>query len=183
MRDRQRVRYGLFGFLCCYLTACTGVPDGIEPVTGFDQSRYLGIWYEIARLDHSFEHGLSEVSATYGVNSDDTISVLNRGFDSEAGEWREAEGIARFVQSADVAHLKVSFFGPFYGSYVVFELGENYDYAFVSGFNRNYLWFLARTPQVSESLREQFLETITDLGFESEDLIWLDEPEMRSVQR
>jgi apolipoprotein D and lipocalin family protein len=108
---------------------------------------------------------------------------LNRGFDSEAGEWREAEGIARFVQSADVAHLKVSFFGPFYGSYVVFELGENYDYAFVSGFNRNYLWFLARTPQVSESLREQFLETITDLGFESEDLIWLDEPEMRSAQR
>ena len=77
MRDRQRVRYGLFGFLCFYLAACTGVPDGIEPVTGFDQSRYLGIWYEIARLDHSFEHGLSEVSATYGVNSDDTISVLH----------------------------------------------------------------------------------------------------------
>ena len=153
MRDRQRVRYGLFGFLCCYLTACTGVPDGIEPVMGFDQSRYLGTWYEIARLDHSFEHGLSKVSATYGVNPDGTISVLNRGFDSEAGEWR------------------------------VFELGENYDHAFVSGFNRNYLWFLARTPQVSESLREQFLETITDLGFESEDLIWLDEPEMRSAQR
>jgi len=159
------------------------VPEGIEPITGFDQSRYLGTWYEIARLDHSFEHGLSEVSATYGVNPDDTISVLNRGFDSEAGEWREAEGIARFVQSADVAHLKVSFFAPFYGSYVVFELGEDYDYAFVSGFNRNYLWFLARTPQVSEALRAQFLETITDLGFESEDLIWLDEPELMSATR
>ena len=183
VRDRQRIRYGLLGFFCFYLTACTGVPEGIEPITGFDQSRYLGTWYEIARLDHSFEHGLSEVSATYGVNPDDTISVLNRGFDSEAGEWREAEGIARFVQSADVAHLKVSFFGPFYGSYVVFELGEDYDYAFVSGFNRNYLWFLARTPQVSEALREQFLETITDLGFESEDLIWLDEPELMSATR
>ena len=109
VRDRQRIRYGLLGFFCFYLTACTGVPEGIEPITGFDQSRYLGTWYEIARLDHSFEHGLSEVSATYGVNPDDTISVLNRGFDSEAGEWREAEGIARFVQSADVAHLKVSF--------------------------------------------------------------------------
>ena len=102
--------------------------------------------------------------------------MLNRGFDGDEGEWREANGVARFVQSPDVAHLKVSFFGPFYGSYVVFELGEDYDYAFVSGFNRSYLWFLARTPQVSETLRAEFLETIVELGFDSADLIWLDKP-------
>ena len=172
----RRIRHMLMGVLCFYLAGCTGVPDGIEPVTGFDQNRYLGTWYEIARLDHSFEHGLSDVSATYSVNPDGSIAVLNRGFDSDEGEWREANGIARFVQSPDIAHLKVSFFGPFYGSYVVFELGENYDYAFVSGFNRSYLWFLARTPQVSETLRAEFLETIVELGFDSADLIWLDKP-------
>ena len=170
----RRVRYVLIGVLCFYLGACTGVPDGIEPVTAFDQNRYLGTWYEIARLDHSFEHGLSDVSATYDINPDGSIAVLNRGFDDEKGEWREANGVARFMQSPDIAHLKVSFFGPFYGSYVVFELGDGYDYAFVSGFNRSYLWFLARTPQVSEALREQFLKTIIELGFDSTDLIWLD---------
>ena len=170
------IRHMLMGVLCFYLAGCTGVPDGIEPVTGFDQNRYLGTWYEIARLDHSFEHGLSDVSATYSVNPDGSIAVLNRGFDSDEGEWREANGVARFVQSSDIAHLKVSFFGPFYGSYVVFELGEDYDYAFVSGFNRSYLWFLARSPQVSETLRAEFLETIAELGFDSADLIWLDKP-------
>ena len=175
MIDRRRGQYAVIGVLSLWLLACTGVPEGVDPVSGFDQNRYLGTWYEIARLDHSFEHGLSEVSATYDVNPDGSISVLNRGFDQEEGEWREAEGVARFVQSPDIAHLKVSFFGPFYGSYVVFELGENYDYAFVSGFNRSYLWFLARTPRVSEALRVQFLQRITELGFDPAELIWLDE--------
>ena len=172
--DRRRGQYVLIGVLSLWLLACTGVPEGVDPVTGFDQNRYLGTWYEIARLDHSFEHGLSEVSATYDVNPDGSISVLNRGFDQEEGDWREAQGVARVVQSPDIAHLKVSFFGPFYGSYVVFELGEDYDYAFVSGFNRSYLWFLARTPQVSEALRAQFLQRITELGFDPDELIWLD---------
>ena len=110
--DRRRGQYVLIGVLSLWLLACTGVPEGVDPVTGFDQNRYLGTWYEIARLDHSFEHGLSEVSATYDVNPDGSIAVLNRGFDQEEGEWREAEGVARFVQSPDIAHLKVSFFGP-----------------------------------------------------------------------
>jgi apolipoprotein D and lipocalin family protein len=72
-----------------------------------------------------------------------------------------------------VAHLKVSFFGPFYGSYIVFGLGENYDYAFVSGFNRDYLWLLSRSPEISDTLRNEFLEIITDLGFAPDDLVWL----------
>ena len=152
---------------------CTGIPEGIEPVTDFDQERYLGTWYEIARLDHSFERGLSEVTATYRANPDGSIAVLNRGFDQEEARWREAEGVARFVDSSTVAHLKVSFFGPFYGSYIVFELGENYEHAFVSGFNREYLWLLSRSPEVSDTLRNEFLETITKLGFALDDLVWL----------
>ena len=169
----RRIGYGLAATLCLVLQGCTGVPEGIEPVTGFDQERYLGTWYEIARLDHSFERGLSEVTATYSTNPDGSIAVLNRGFDQEEGRWREAEGVARFVDSATVAHLKVSFFGPFYGSYIVFGLGENYDYAFVSGFNRDYLWLLSRSPEISDTLRNEFLETITDLGFAPDDLVWL----------
>ncbi len=173
MSKIRRVGYGLAGICCLALLGCTGIPEGIEPVTGFDQERYLGTWYEIARLDHSFERGLSEVTATYSTNSDGSIGVLNRGFDSTEGRWREAEGVARFVGSPTVAHLKVSFFGPFYGSYIVFELGENYEHAFVSGFNRDYLWLLSRSPEVSETLRKEFLETITDLGFSPKDLVWL----------
>ena len=173
MSKIRRLRYGLAGMFCLVLMGCTGIPEGIEPVMDFDQERYLGTWYEIARLDHSFERGLSEVTATYRANSDGSIAVLNRGFDQEEARWREAEGVARFVDSSTVAHLKVSFFGPFYGSYIVFELGENYEHAFVSGFNREYLWLLSRSPQVSDTLRNEFLETITKLGFAPDDLVWL----------
>ena len=173
MSKIRRLRYGLAGMFCLVLIGCTGIPEGIEPVTDFDQERYLGTWYEIARLDHRFERGLSEVTATYRANPDGSIAVLNRGFDQEEARWREAEGVARFVDSSTVAHLKVSFFGPFYGSYIVFELGENYEHAFVSGFNREYLWLLSRSPQVSDTLRNEFLETITKLGFAPDDLVWL----------
>lgn len=173
MSKIRRLRYGLVGMFCLVLMGCTGIPEGIEPVTDFDQERYLGTWYEIARLDHSFERGLSEVTAIYRANPDGSIAVLNRGFDQEEARWREAEGVARFVDSSTVAHLKVSFFGPFYGSYIVFELGENYEHAFVSGFNREYLWLLSRSPQVSDTLRNEFLETITKLGFAPDDLVWL----------
>ena len=170
----KRTRSVLVGMLCLALVSCTGIPDGIEPVTGFDQSRYLGTWYEIARLDHSFERGLSDVTATYDLNPDGSIKVLNRGFNAEEGAWREATGVARFMGSSDIAHLKVSFFGPFYGSYIVFELGEDYDYAFVSGFNRDYLWLLAREPQITSELRNHFIETMMALDFDPAELVWLD---------
>src|SRR5690554_7009160 len=107
--------------LALTLSACTGLPSGIEPVTGFDQDRYLGTWYEIARLDHSFERGLSRVTAEYTLNDDGSIRVINRGYNTEKGAWKEAEGRAKFVGDSEVGHLKVSFFGPFYASYVVFE--------------------------------------------------------------
>ena len=156
-----------------FLGACTGIPEGIEPVTGFDQQRYWGSWHEVARLDHSFERGLTQVSAQYSLRGDGTIRVLNRGLDEKTGEWREAEGVAKFVGSSDVAHLKVSFFGPFYGSYIVFELGDDYEYAFVSGFNTDYLWLLSRTPDVSDVLKADFIARAVEFGFDADELIWL----------
>lgn len=169
-------RMALIAILGLLLTACTGKPEGVEPVAGFDAQRYLGTWHEIARLDHVFERGLEQVTATYQSNPDGSISVLNRGFDVEEQAWREAQGVARFVGAPDTAHLKVSFFGPFYGSYIVFDLGQDYDYAFVSGFNRDYLWLLARTPEVDEDIKTRFISRASELGFAVDQLIWLDNP-------
>lgn len=153
------------------MTGCTGVPKGIEPVTGFDQRRYLGTWYEIARLDHSFEEGLSQVTAEYSLNNDGSIKVINRGYNAEAGEWKEAEGRAVFVGDSDVGHLKVSFFGPFYASYVVFELDDQYTTAYITGYDRDYLWLMSRTPEVSDEVLDAFKERAEAEGFELGELI------------
>jgi len=154
------------------LSGCLGVPEGVEPVDDFELNRYLGQWFEIARLDHSFERGLEAVSASYEMRDDGGIRVINSGRSSETKINSHAEGRAYFVKEPDVAHLKVSFFGPFFGSYIIYDLDEeNYQYAFIAGNSTDYLWLLARTPQVSDTLLEQFKLGAAQLGFDVDKLI------------
>lgn len=168
-----RIGLALFALL---LVSCTGTPEGISPVTGFELQRYLGGWYEIARLDHSFERGMTRVTADYSLNDDGSVKVVNRGYLAAEDEWKEATGKAKFVGDEDVGHLKVSFFGPFYGGYVIYELDhQGYEYAFVTSYSRDYLWLLARKPQVSEALKQQFIEQADALGFATGALIWVDQ--------
>ncbi len=172
--SRMTFKYLSFSLLILVaLSGCTGMPEGVEPVTDFDKSRYLGTWHEIARLDHSFERGLVDVKAEYSVRDDGAVRVVNSGTDSETGEYRVAEGHAKFVGDEGTAHLKVSFFGPFYGSYVVFELDPDYRYAFVAGYNTDYLWLLARDIDISDDLRKSFTDRAQALGFTVDDLVWL----------
>lgn len=153
-------------------------PAGIAPVNNFELDRYLGTWYEIARLDLRFEWGLSQVSATYSRRSDGGLDVLNRGFASQTGKWKEAKGRAYFVGDPTVARLKVTFFWPFYGGYNVIELDrENYDYALISGPNKNYLWILARTRQLDKATLQNLINTANQLGFDTSQLIYVDQQE------
>ena len=167
----------------CYLVlaGCTGIPEGLKPVSEFEPNRYLGKWYEIARLDHSFERGLSHVSAEYSLRKDGGLRVINRGYDVNSSEWSTAEGKAYFVRDKNQGYLKVSFFGPFYGSYVVFELDkDNYQYAFVTSNTKNLLWLLARTPEVSPELKTRFISHVNNLGFDTDAIIFVDQNHNRN---
>jgi len=157
------------------LGGCVSIPDNVTPVEHFDLGRYLGKWYEIARLDHSFERGLTKITAHYSLQEDGGVKVLNRGYSEKDKEWKEAEGKAHFVQEADKGFLKVSFFGPFYGSYIVFELDhENYQYALVSGPDKSYLWLLARTPEIDRDLLGTLIAKAAILGFDTGKLIFVE---------
>lgn len=156
------------------LSGCAGLPEGIEPVEDFELEPYLGTWYEIARLDHRFERGLTNVTANYSLREDGGVKVLNRGYQEKKGEWDEAEGKAYFVGEADTGQLKVSFFGPFYGAYNVFELGENYEYSMVAGPNRSYLWILARESTLPQSTLDELLSKAEAAGFDTSELIFVE---------
>jgi len=161
--------------LALLLIGCVKIPDGVTPVDQFSLDRYLGKWYEIARLDHSFERGLSRVTADYSLREDGSVRVLNRGYSEKEQEWKEAEGKAYFVQEAHQGFLKVSFFGPFYGSYIVFELDhEKYQYAVVSGPDKSYLWILARTPEINKDLMGKLIAKAAILGFDTGKLIFVE---------
>jgi apolipoprotein D and lipocalin family protein len=157
------------------LAGCAGTPVNAVPVSGFEADKYLGTWYEVARLNNSFERGLSAVTATYSKRDDDGIKVLNRGCNVAKGKWKDATGKAYFTEDETIGKLKVSFFGPFYGDYIVFDLGTpDYDHAYVSGGSSKYLWLLARTPQVSETRKADFIQKSKALGYETDTLIWVD---------
>lgn len=161
--------------LALFLTGCAGIPDNVKPVDNFELEKYLGEWFEIARLDHSFERGLTRVTAEYGLRKDGGVRVLNRGFSAGENTWKEAEGKAYFVKGSDQGYLKVSFFGPFYGSYIILELDrKDYQYALVCGPNRSYLWILARTPEMNNDVKDALMAKSKALGFDTSALIMVD---------
>lgn len=166
----------LFLFLslsASFITGCTGLPKGIEPVRKFDLQQYYGTWYEVARLDHRFERNLQQVTAEYSAGEDGVVVVKNRGYNTKKEEWKEITGKAKFKSDPQTGHLLVSFFGPIYASYVIFEL-DNYEQAYVVGSNRKNLWFLSRTPNISDADKNAFLEKIQANGFDVDQLIWVE---------
>jgi apolipoprotein D and lipocalin family protein len=154
---------------------CVGIPENVKPVDNFKLERYLGKWYEIARLDHPFERGLSRVTAVYSLRDDGGIRVVNRGYSAKENRWREAQGKAHFVAKSDQGYLKVSFWGPLYGSYIVFELDqENYQYSLVCGPDKSYLWILARSKELTADVKDMLIAKASALGFDTGGLIFVD---------
>ena len=154
--------------------ACTGIPSGLQPVKDFDSDRYLGKWYEIVRMDHSFERNLSNVTAQYSKRTDGGIEVINQGFDEESGKWKDITGRAYLLEDETVGSLKVSFFGPFYGGYHIIALDkEEYQYAMVSGPSRSYLWILSREQAMEEQILKNLIAQAKDWGFDTEKLIYV----------
>ena len=166
--------------LTVLLTACMGVPDNVEIIEKVDANQYMGTWFEIARLDQSFERGLEKISATYSLKDDGGIKVLNRGFNVAKNKWKEAEGKAYFVDppnadKTNTGKLKVSFFGPFYGAYNIIALDANYQHVMICGPNKSYLWILSRKPKLAAPIKLKLIAQAKSLGFATDQLIYVNQ--------
>ena len=157
-------------FLC--LAFVFGWSDELKTVAHVDLERYLGKWYEIARYDHRFERGCSEVEAIYTLRDDGMIGVLNRCFLKADNKTKEAHGRAKIVDKETNSKLKVTFFWPFYGDYWIIELAEDYRFVVVSEPTKEYFWILSRTPTMEKADLEGILERVKVLGFDETKLIW-----------
>jgi len=146
----------------------------IQAVMPFDAKRYLGKWYEIARMDFRFERNLDNTTAEYSMNPDGRIRVVNRGFNYKTGKWKQAVGKAKFAAAPDVAKLKVSFFWPFYGAYNVIALDPEYQCALVMGKNIHYLWILSRGTTIPDETRQKYLDIAKEKGCDTSALVWVE---------
>ena len=147
-------------------SGCAGSKPAHPPVTGFELKRYLGTWYEIARLPNWFEKGLTHVTATYSLRNDGKVKVVNKGY--RDGEEKVAEGKAKFAGSPDIGHLRVSFFWIFYSDYIIVELDPEYRYALVVGSGTDLLWILSRTPELEQEIVDRLLDRARALGIDTD---------------
>ena len=169
----------LLPIILILLLAITGCktyekPAKVSPVENFRLSEYLGTWYEIARLEHRFEKGMEAITATYSMREDGGVRVLNKGYKTADREWNEAEGKAYYVKESDKGFLKVSFFGPFYGSYIVMDTDYK-TYTMISGPDLSYFWILSRTPTMDEKVLNRLLNKAKEAGFDTSKLIYPDQ--------
>jgi len=155
------------------LSSCNTIPEGVIAVKPFNKERYLGKWYEIARLDFKYERDLNNTTAEYSLNTDGTIKVDNRGYNTKKREWKQAIGKAKFIGNDDVAMLKVSFFGPFYSGYNVIALDSGYRYALISGASFKYLWILSRETSIPDDIKIKYLKIAEDYGYNTSALLWI----------
>jgi apolipoprotein D and lipocalin family protein len=147
-------------------------PAGIKPVDGFDINQYLGCWYEVARLDNQFQRGLEQITAVYSLSKDDSVRVENTGWSSKKKQKKTVIGKAKLVSDKQIGHLKVSWGGPFYSSYVVFYLEADYSVAMVCGSNRQYCWILAREPAMLVEDLAKYQDIARAHGFGVENFIY-----------
>ncbi len=173
LRIMSLVGLALSLILVFYIAGCsTGLPEGMPAVDNFELDKYLGKWYEIARLDHSFERGLSNVTANYKMRDDGRVDVLNRGYHDQKEKWQSANGIARLMGPEGKGSLKVSFFRPFWGDYHIVVLDEQYQYAMVTSSSKKYLWILARNPELDEDIKNDLVSQANQWGFATDELIY-----------
>lgn len=155
------------------LVSCASIPQNANPIGNFELNRYLGTWYEIARLDSRFEKDLDNVSAQYSLDRDSNVLVLNSGYNKVKKEWAKAEGQAKFRGNQQTAALKVSFFKPFYSGYNIIALDANYRYALVAGKDLDYLWILSREKSIPNDIQVKYLEIASAIGYDISKLIWV----------
>ncbi|QSH42576.1 lipocalin family protein [Lentisphaerota bacterium] len=153
--------------LLALLAGCGVSTRNIPAVTQFDANRYLGKWYEIARIPHFFERGLTDCYAVYENREDGGIKVTNWGYSPSRKAWKVARGRAYFSNGRDVGDLRVSFFRPFYATYKIIALDrKNYHWSMITSGTYDYLWILSRSPHMSDEQRNELLETAGELGFD-----------------
>lgn len=149
------------------------IPKGAKAIKPFDVKKYLGNWYEIARMDFPYEKNWVNVSYNYTLLPDETIKMDYKGFDAISKKPTHFDGIAKFVNSTQEAQLKISFFGPYYTGYNVVAIDDEYKYALVVGRDLKYMWILSREKTMPEHIKASYLDKAKAIGYDVSKLIWV----------
>ena len=171
---KTRIAACLLALISPLLLAQSSLPP--ETVPQLDIQRYLGRWYEVARIPNSFQsHCVRNTIADYASMGNDRISVINR-CEAEDGTIDEAEGSARIVNPKSKAQLEVSFvslfgFNLFWGDYRVLYIDDDYRLAFVGTADREYGWILSREKRLTDQQWQMLEQIMLSKSYNRDDFI------------
>ncbi|QES88324.1 lipocalin family protein [Rhizosphaericola mali] len=172
---KNKKKYIALGTLALGTTiaiASAQVKSRNDVIEHLDVKKYMGKWYEIARVENKFEKGLYNVTAEYQLQKNGTIRVQDSGYSQKKNKREQAIGKTKFTSKESNGGLKVSFFGPFYSAYNIVQLDENYKYALIFGKNSKYLWILSREKNVPSNIKQKYLNYASDNGYDTTKLVW-----------
>jgi apolipoprotein D and lipocalin family protein len=173
--ENKKIKYIALGTLALGTTiaiASAQVKSRNDVIEHLEVKKYIGKWFEIARVDNKFEKGLSDVTAEYQLQKDGSIKVINSGFSKKKNKRNQAIGKAKFTSKENNGGLKVSFFGPFYSAYNIVQLDDDYQYALIFGKNTKYLWILSRDNKIPSTIKEKYLKYTRSNGYDTIKLVW-----------
>ncbi len=146
--------------------------ESLKTVDSVDLNKYLGKWFEVGRYPNSFQKNCFNSTATYSLNQNGSITVLNECLKgSKNGTYDSIKGKAYITDKKSNSKLKVTFFWPFYGKYWIIDLDKDYQYAVVSEPRMKYLWILSRTETLDEAIEKTIYAKLTHLGFDTSKII------------
>lgn len=143
--------------------------NDIDLVCNLDLEKYLGVWYEIAKLAAKGQMGLDNVTATYSLKNNKKIKVYNKGY--KKAKKRSITGSAWVRDESCSGGLFVRFFWPFKSQYNVIKLADDYSHAVVMGDSKDSLWILSRSPQMEDKDYKEIINFLKDKGFKTEELL------------
>lgn len=157
-------------FTLCALTGRCAMKGDIDRsvVPSLDLHNFMGRWFEVARFDHSFERGMSHVTAEYILQPDGKVRVINRG----VRDGKQVEAIGKAKTTAEPGRLRVSFFMFFYSDYNILEMGQNGEWVLIGSRSPKYLWILSRKPKLSNEVINHILQLARERGYDTSKLIF-----------
>lgn len=148
------------------------IPNGAVAVQPFNLNRFLGKWYEVARLPIRIEKNMADLTEEYVTRANGSIKVITRARNIKTNTWTEVTGTLKPAGAHDIGMLKVSYLRPVYFAYNVLDVTEDYEYALVSGSSIETLWILSRSTNIPDDIKARFLYKAASIGFAIDRIEW-----------
>jgi len=159
------LRLGLIT-LTLMLSACSSTPS-IPVAERVDLDRFMGDWYVIANIPTSPEKGAHNAVESYRLDKDGSIATT---FTFREGAFDGPEKVMRprgFVRDrTSNAVWDMQFVWPFRAEYLIAHVDADYTETIIARSRRDYVWIMARTPQITEADYARLTRKVADLGYD-----------------